>query len=80
MWAAQDGHESTVELLLDRGADVEAREVVRTCLERRSRGGAYPADRRGRAVREPAAGLRRAVSRSQPCVGPDGVRSLSGAV
>ena len=33
MVAAQDGHESTVGLLLDRGADLEALEVVSTCLD-----------------------------------------------
>ena len=33
MWAAQDGHESTVRLLLDRGADVEAQERVSTGID-----------------------------------------------
>ena len=32
MVAAQDGHEPTVRLLLDRGADVEARNHVRTSI------------------------------------------------
>ena len=69
MLAAQDGHDSTVELLLDRGADVEARNAVSGCCVSR--------DFHGWTVTVPDVDLRRAEIGWQSLLGPVGLRARS---